>query len=297
MFVIGKKTTEIYTALSLQMNALRAQAEAEQSPAAKAVAEKRAKEIERSLTDFANEGKRQYVEVGKEGKEPLIMDRGAAMRALMDPGFIVQAAMLGEDLSINFHGDGMENLVADFQGSVMNVADAIEEAKKRASAGPVMAPAEVSAFLQEAANKPPQIPIADDVDPEVRDEMIRAREALGVRYGPLDDLPEKVSRMFDRIEADKPVDAFALDEVSDWLYGKYKEVGKMRSDPKRLLTMEQIDSYAESLGEAITTVENYKTKLKEDAAADNPLPVGRNPDTPPAAGASEYEKVRNHIMS
>jgi len=38
-------------------------------------------------------------------------------------------------------------------------------------------------------------------------------------------------------------------------------------------------------------------KKKEDAAADNPLPVGRNPDTPPAAGASEYEKVRNHIMS
>ena len=274
---LGKKDTDIYTALSLQMNALRERAESEQSPAAKAVADKRAKEIERSLADFANEGKRQYVEVEFADGTSLLMDRSAAMRALKDPRFIVQSAMQGDVMSIDFQGDGMESIVADFQGAVMNVADEIESIKnlpeserlnQNRKAKNEDGTSQVGTELTRAASLPPQIPIADDVDPEVRDKMIRARESLGVRYDPLDDLPEKVIRMFDRIEADKPVDAFALDEVSDWLYAKYKEVVKMRADPKRLLTIEQIDSYAESLGEAITTVENYKTKLKEDAAAD-----------------------------
>ena len=290
---LGKKDTDIYTALSLQMNALRAQAEAEQSPAAKAVAEKRAKEIERSLTDFANEGKRQYVEVGFADGKSLLMDRGAAMRALKDPRNIVQAAMQGDALSIDFQGDGMENLVADFQGSVMNVVDAIGAMQERVNSDEVVEEeedgGEVRTTLEDAAALPPQIPIADDVDSEVRDEMIRARESMGVRYDPLDDLPEKVTRMFDRIEGDKPVDAFDLDEVSDWLYAKYKEVVKMRADPKRMLTIEQIDSYAESLGEAITTVENYKTKLKEDATAE---PKKAKPEGAPAPVAVAEEPPR-----
>lgn len=80
-----------------------------------------------------------------------------------------------------------------------------------------------------------------------------------------EDLPESVVITFDRVEAGIPVDPTAIDEASDWMYNKYKELSNLKSDANRRLTIEQIDGMLQQLGEDITLLENYKLEQYGEA--------------------------------
>ncbi len=113
------------------------------------------------------------------------------------------------------------------------------------------------------APAPPQAPVP--VSPEVRDEILRARQELGVDFDPLEDLPESVVITFGRVEDNIPVSAVDIEAASSWMYKKYKDVMSMRNDPNRLLTLDQIDSYAAQLGADIELLENHKQKLRDES--------------------------------
>lgn len=80
------------------------------------------------------------------------------------------------------------------------------------------------------------------------------------KVDPLEDLPESVVRTFDRVDADLPTDPVSVNEASDWLYNKYKQLTAMKASDTRLLTTEQIDAMQQQLGEDITMLENHKLK-------------------------------------
>ncbi len=80
------------------------------------------------------------------------------------------------------------------------------------------------------------------------------------KVDPLEDLPESVVRTFDRVDADLPTDPVAINEASDWLYNKYKQLTQMKDSDTRMLTIPQIEAMQEQLGEDISLLENHKLK-------------------------------------
>jgi len=86
----------------------------------------------------------------------------------------------------------------------------------------------------------------------------------------MEDLPEHVVRTFDRVDADLPTDPVAVNEASDWLYNKYKQLTKMKESDTRRLTVPQIEAMQEQLGEDITTLENHKLKYHGEEAKTQP---------------------------
>lgn len=94
----------------------------------------------------------------------------------------------------------------------------------------------------------------------------QARKERGLEFDVFDDLPEQITYTFEKIDANKPVSQKDLDDASNWLYGKYKEIRAMKLDPKRMLTTEQIEGYMEQLGKDIETLETYKTTQNERTA-------------------------------
>lgn len=84
------------------------------------------------------------------------------------------------------------------------------------------------------------------------------------KIDPLSDLPDNVVRTFDRIDNDIPTDPVAVQEASDWLYKKYKDLTKMRQSDTRMLTTDQIDSYQNQLGKDITTLDEHAKKYHPD---------------------------------
>lgn len=86
----------------------------------------------------------------------------------------------------------------------------------------------------------------------------------------LEDLPEHVVRTFDRVDADLPTDPVAINEASDWLYNKYKELTKMKLSDTRMLTIPQIEAMQEQLGQDIAALENHKLKYHGEADETQP---------------------------
>ena len=86
------------------------------------------------------------------------------------------------------------------------------------------------------------------------------RKELGIEFDPLDDLPESVVVTMERFESGAPMDPIAIDEASNWLYSKYKQITDMEFDPKRLLTLKQINQYTLALEKDIIALETYKTE-------------------------------------
>jgi hypothetical protein len=74
----------------------------------------------------------------------------------------------------------------------------------------------------------------------------------------LDDLPDHVVRTFDRVDNNLPTDPVAINEASDWLYNKYKQLSAMKLSDTRMLTVPQIESMQSQLGDDITKLENNK---------------------------------------
>ncbi len=98
-----------------------------------------------------------------------------------------------------------------------------------------------------------------------RDEMLGRRAEVGVTMDPFYDMPVQLVTVFDRVENEAPIDPVALNAASNWLYGRYKDIVAMKNDPQRMLSTEQINAYAQQLEEDITTLENYRNKLREQA--------------------------------
>ena len=291
---LDRDSRQAYVALSAQMKAFQDEAASMPDGAGKKAVEERAAELGRSIDDFVNKGNRQWVKVRFADGRGILMDRADAMRMVNDPAFITMAAQQGESLGVEFNGDGMERIAEELNGRIRNVQDVIDRAKEKRDqeqerindpdaitrqrertrrlqmeeADELGGARSLLDEMEDAARKPPQPLISDEVDPEVRDQVIRARQELGVSFDPMNDLPESVAVTFERAEDGKPVSAFALDAASDWLYKKYKQVIAMRDDPERELTLEQIDSLAEQLGKDIQFLEDHKAKLKEDATAE-----------------------------
>jgi len=108
-------------------------------------------------------------------------------------------------------------------------------------------------------------PITDEQRKAQNDETDAKIKAFQEKFpdkqvDPLEDLPESVVRTFDRVDNDLPTDPVAVQEASDWLYNKYKQLTAMKQSDTRMLTTEQIDAMQEQLGEDITLLENHKQK-------------------------------------
>lgn len=102
----------------------------------------------------------------------------------------------------------------------------------------------------------------------------------------MEDLPKSVSRTFDRVEQDLPTDPVAVSEASDWLYGKYKELSRMKESDTRKLTIEQIDDIQKQLGEDISLLETHKLKYHPDLVEENTI-VNETPEQ--ATGNTQAE--------
>lgn len=100
----------------------------------------------------------------------------------------------------------------------------------------------------------------------------------------LEDLPDSIVRTFDRVEGNLPVDPTSLDETSNWLYEKYKQLTELKSDPNRRITIEQINGIQEQLGEDISTLENYKQQLRDGSESE---PTASEPEIAEAKTINE----------
>jgi len=98
---------------------------------------------------------------------------------------------------------------------------------------------------------------------KIRDEELKiiqeTRKKLNIEFDPLDDLPQSVSTTMERFDNDLPIDIIALNEASEWIYAKYKQISNMELDPFRLLTLKQIKSYQKTLEKDLIAIEKYKT--------------------------------------
>lgn len=113
----------------------------------------------------------------------------------------------------------------------------------------------------------------------------------------MNDLPNHVGRTFDRIESDKPTDIVQVNEASDWLYKKYKELQRMKDTDTRQLTIKQIDAVMGQLETDITSLEAYKSKNHPDAEpATETKPIINEPaNTEPPVERGQPEPVVSEV--
>lgn len=118
--------TDAYVGLSLTRGALLQRVQQIPDGVEKTILTRRASEIEKSLTNFAIEGSRDYVTIKYPDGTGTLLDRAGAMRMLNSSSFVNEAARQGDGLTIDFQGDGMQDLVGDFQASVMAAQEAMD---------------------------------------------------------------------------------------------------------------------------------------------------------------------------
>jgi hypothetical protein len=116
-----------YVGISATRDALLERAKSMPDGIEKTIATKRASEIERSLSDFAISGKRDYVAITYADGTTTLLDRSGAMRMLNSPAFVNEVARQGGDISIDFQGEATQDLVGDFQAAVMSAQDEMKE--------------------------------------------------------------------------------------------------------------------------------------------------------------------------
>lgn len=81
----------------------------------------------------------------------------------------------------------------------------------------------------------------------------------------MDDVPNVVATTFERIEANKPTDITAVQEASDWLYSKYKNLTAMKKSETRQSTIAQIEEVQNQIEKDINDLESYKESAFNDA--------------------------------
>lgn len=210
----------------------------------------------------------------------------AEARALFsDPEYMAKMALLNmgrNDFKYTASGTSvklLDQFYTDLEAKTGEIRAQIKEAMAPKPPAPPQQEGDKAKAEQKAREKAAHENVA--MSDEARDELIRAREKLGVVFDPLDDLPDDVVRTSNRLDDGLPVDPVALDEASNWLYSKYRQIQAMRTDPHRLLTHEQIDGYLEELGKEIERIEDHKQALQD--AADGK----QRPDKQPEATREE----------
>ena len=89
------------------------------------------------------------------------------------------------------------------------------------------------------------------------------RKELGVEFDPLEGLSDAVASTFERVEGNLPTDINAVQEASDFIYKKYKELQAMKSAKTRPLTIAQINDFMGQMEKDITMLENYKEEQRK----------------------------------
>jgi hypothetical protein len=91
------------------------------------------------------------------------------------------------------------------------------------------------------------------------------RKELGVEFDPLEGLSDGVASTFQRVEGNLPTDINAVQEASNFLYKKYKELQAMKTAKTRPLTIAQIDSFMGQMEKDITMLENYSEEQRKSS--------------------------------
>lgn len=117
---------DAYVGLSSMRDAMLKKAESLPDGMEKTILSKRASDLERSLMDFAMQGRRDYVRITYADGTTTLMDKTGAMRMLNSPDFVNEMARQGDGISIDFQGEGSSELVSGFAQAV---ADAQEQMK------------------------------------------------------------------------------------------------------------------------------------------------------------------------
>jgi hypothetical protein len=130
---------------------------------------------------------------------------------------------------------------------------------------------------------------------EKRDEIVKNIQGFGVDVDYFEDMPKVLVNTMDRIDSNIPVDPQALKESSDYLYNKYQDFILMKSNPERMLTIEQINNIISQLEEDITKIDNYLTEQKTN----EPQPSLQNEsvDNPQLDMFPSDEKLKQLIKS
>ena len=111
-----------------------------------------------------------------------------------------------------------------------------------------------------------------------QDERITAfQQQFGFEpYNPLSILPDQVSVTLMRVDDSLPVSLTAIEEASEALYNEYKRLEAAKNADSRQMTIPQIEAIQSELEQDISNLENYKTKLYENAEATEEAPLGKS---------------------
>lgn len=153
----------------------------------------------------------------------------------------------------------------DIQRQMVNRTAALEEVMNNEALSDLTRQ-EAEAELESAQNR---LDRQVEVDNAIS-EFQRNNPEIEVDY--MEDLPDSVVNTFTRVEEGVPVDPVAVDEASQWMYGKYQELTRLKEDPARRITIEQIEGIQNQLGEDIAALENYKLEQYEQAEGETVRP-------------------------
>jgi len=277
---LNDREAGVYTAFSAMADDLRAKAESSTNPIERMLAKARLGEIEGTLKNFVLDKEADYVTVTYPDGKTSIMDAAAAKRMLQSEEFLKKASLLGltkDGLQISGNGAESSMIVDQFTGQLATVNDRIAAMRMDPASAPITmqeVTERVDEVVNEALSEETKAPIATELPPdpesvslsqEENDRVAQARLDLGIEVDPLEGLSDGMVVTFNRVENDLPVSLSAVEEVADFLYEKYKELRAMKSAPKGLLTMEQIDGFMEQLGQDIELLETYKQQQREKA--------------------------------
>jgi len=155
-----------------------------------------------------------------------------------------------------------------------------------------------------AAKAPTQAPVITPAELKAQNAETDAKIAEFQQKFPeaqidvMEDLPESVVRTFDRVENDVPTAPTAINEASDWLYSKYKQLSAMKRSDTRRLTTEQIDAMQEQLGADIELLENHKLKYHgEETARPETKAVETKPAEPIVGSANESPRSAEPVKT
>lgn len=80
----------------------------------------------------------------------------------------------------------------------------------------------------------------------------------------MEDVPDTVVRTVERMESGAPMDIVQIEEASNWLYNKYKQLSAMKQSHSRRVTIDQINSVQEQISQDIQALEQKKTENFND---------------------------------
>jgi hypothetical protein len=138
-------------------------------------------------------------------------------------------------------------------------------------------------------------------------EMLQSqRKALGIDdvLAFFSDMKPLVSTMVERMESGQAAPQSGVKAASDYLYAKYKELGAMRSDPNRMMTIAQIESIQAQIEQDLETLAGTPPSQKTEARDQENIPgipsqvgIGQEPvATQPIQGTSQEAPTAGGVL-